>query len=451
MTINRNSVIGSVISPVVDDATLAAAKAGDRDAGASVLADMSQRLVRMAKRFVAQAFTEDQGGLRDAYLDDFIQEANLVAWECLTRYEGDSLDDFRAYAYRYAEGELKTLARNLANGTDDDSEGKKIFATLVKHFRDADVRHQLTEADYQSLAEKAVQDKDFLSGFRGAGFAAKRMSAERAAAARLAYQGSVSIYRPVGDSDDADTTIADTLVAQAAVEDQADLDLGGVRPFQWVVAARVVEEELTLPRDEEARSALLNAVDRFRAGTILESDLDLLEAQPCRSQELGDAVAMLRSLFNQRQAKPVRGRAEDTVDAALGRGSVALNAQRDLLEKGLESITRRMLVRKVVGMLGPAQAYVLAATFGFQGMGTFKDDKAIARAMNRAGFEDQTEATVVRNRNKARAAFAKKWSDLVAKNGSEAAAMDEAARKAAANDAKAQAKGITFLADLQED
>lgn len=446
MNTARTQVLGSVITPDVDDSTLAAAKAGDRDAGASILAHLETRLTGLARRS-AKIEAEDEGV---DYTEDLIQEASLIAWECLVGYEGETLDAFRAYVFRYVERELPARARNMINGTGDDTDGKKLFAQMVKHFRAADPHHRLSNADYLDLAERAVQDRAMVAMLNGGAYKRRvRMSPEAAYAARLAYQGTVSIHRPVGDGEDQDVSLADTLVGQDSVEDQADTTVTGIRPVQWVVPVRILEAELPLPADAEKRTSLLAALDRFRTGTVLEEDLELVESLPCRSAQVGQAVAMLRSLFVQAQAGPARSTAEDNAAKLLGRGSVALNAQRAAQERALDRVVQRLLVRKVMGMLSPRQAYILAATFGF--VGEFRDDAQVAEEMAKAGIADIDAARVRKDRDKAKAAFAKKWADLVAKTGSERAALDVAVKKAEAAAAKAEAQGIVFLTDLQKD
>lgn len=423
----RLHVIGSLISEEVTDETLAAAKAGNRDAAASILADLESRFSAIARRTVARTEGDASDGLRAAYTEDFLQEAHLIALECLAGYEGDSVDSYRAYAFTYVERELAARGRDMLNGTDDDSDGKKLFAQMVKHFRAVDVNHSMTEADYVNLAESAVQDKGLVATLNGGAYKSRiRMSPEAAYAARLAYQGMISIFTPTA-GEDAETTIADTLVDADTVEAAADSTQAGYRPVQWVIPSRTLEATLALPRDEEARTSLLLAVDRFRAGTVTEEDLDLVESLPCRSAELGAAVDMLRALHNQRQEEPSASTASAQTNAALGRGSVALNAQRAILEKATEDAVKRALVRRVLGLLSPRQAYIMAATFGF--MGKFKDDAQVSREMAKAGIADIDASRVRKDRDKARAAFTKKWADLVAKTGSERHALEAAAAK----------------------
>jgi hypothetical protein len=411
----RVQVIGSVISEEVTDETLTAAKAGDRDAGASILADLDSRFTALARRTAGRTEGDASEGLRAAYVEDLTQEAALIAWECLVGYEGDSVDGFRAYAFRYVERELPARARDMMNGTDDDSDGKKLFAQMVKHFRAADVSHQMTEADYVNLAESAVQDKGLVATLNGGAYKSRvRMSPEAAYAARLAYQGAISIHTPTA-GDDADTTIADTLIGQAGVEDAADVTLGGCRPIQWVLPAAVLEADLETPKDETQRALVFLALDRFRAGTVTETDLELVEGLPCRSEAVGVAVDMLRALHTQREEGPAASTAESQTNAALGRGSIALTAQRSILERATEDAVKRALVRRVLGMLSPRQAYILAASFGF--MGKFKDDAQVAREMAKAGIADVEAARVRKDRDKARAAFTKRWTSLVAKGG----------------------------------
>lgn len=423
----RSQVIGSVISDEVTEETFAKAKAGDRDAGASVLFEMEGRLSYLARRASKLAEGDASDGLRDAYTEDLTQEAFAIAWRCLVRYEGQELDGYRAYAFRYVEKELPARARDLLNGTDDDTDGKKLFAQMVKHFREADVRHNLAPADYVNMAEAAVQDRGLVATLNGGAYKSRvRMSPEAAAAARLAYQGAVSIYTPTG-SEDADTTIADTLAGIAAADEEADVAVVGYRPIQWVQAVHALENELTVPKDADTREAVFTAMDRFRTGNVQPADLELFESLPCRSAAVGTAVAMLRAVLNREEEGPQESTAEKSADAALGRGSIALTAQRSILEKAAEDAVKRALVRRVLAMLSQRQAYILAATFGF--MGKFSDDAAVARAMKAAGICDIDAARVRKDREKARASFTKKWAGLVAKNGTEAAALEAAAEK----------------------
>ncbi|MGW3727297.1 hypothetical protein [Streptomyces sp. NPDC000851] len=425
MNTTRSQVIGSVISSTVTDETLAAAKAGDRDAGASILFDLDSRFAALARRAASITEGDASDGLRTAYVEDFHQEAHLIAWECLAGYEGASVDDFRAYAFRYVERELVARGRDMLNGTDDDHDGKKLFAQMVKHFRAADVNHTLTEADYVNLAESAVQDKGLVATLNGGAYKSRvRMSPEAAYAARLAYQGVVSIFTPTA-GEDADTTIADTLVDRMSVEDTASSETAGYRPIQWIQAVRALEAKTRVPRNAKARERVFTALDRFRAGTVTEEDLTFFESVRCRSEEFGTAVDMLRALHTQRQEGPDASTAEAQTDAALGRGSVALNAQRAVLEKATEDAVKRALVRRVLGMLSPRQGYILAASFGF--MGRFKDDAQLARTMKREGIADIEPARVRKDRDKARAAFTKRWADLVAKTGGERMALELAA------------------------
>ncbi|MFE9381746.1 hypothetical protein ACFYMO_00695 [Streptomyces sp. NPDC007025] len=432
----RAQVIGSIVSADVTDETLAAAKAGDRDAGASILDSLEDRFRRLAQRTATQAISDERAGLRAAYIEDFIQDAHLVAWECLLKCQDESLDGYYAYAYATAERELAAAARDMKNGTDDDPDGKKLFGLLVKHFRELDARHSMTEDDYLTLAESACQDLQFLNGFRGGAYGGRRgsLSADRAYAARLAYQGSISIHTPIG-SDSEGTVIADTLSDRSSVDDAADTTQVGYRPFLWTQAVRALESNLSVPREESARKSVFTALDRFRAGTVTEEDLELFEGLPCRSASVGSALGMLRAVYTQRQEGPAPSTAAKQEDAALGRGSIALTAQRAILEKATEDAVKRALVRRVVGMLSDRQGYVLAATFGF--LGKFKDDAAVARAMVRAGHEGMDAEKVYKTRSKARAAFAKKWADLIARSGDQRAALEAAATKAGVDMAEA--------------
>lgn len=421
----RAQVIGSVITEAVTDGTLAAAKAGDRDAGASILCQLEGRLTALARSAASRAAAGTTDVQAASHTEDLTQEAMLIVWECLTGYEGDSVDDFRAYTFRYVEKELPARARDLLNGTEDDTDGKKLFAQMVKHFRAADANHTMTEGDYVNLAEAAVQDKSLVRTLNGGAYKSRvRMSPEAAAAARLAYQGAVSISVPVG-GEDSEVTLGDTLTAMLSVVDAADDTQSGYRPIQWTQAVRALEDSLSAPRDSATRQAVFTALDRFRAGTVTDDDLELMESLPCRSAAVGTAVAMLRALHTQRGETPQPSTADKSADAALGRGSIALSAQRAVLEKATDDAVKRALVRRVIATLSQRQGYILAATFGF--MGKFKDDAAVARAMKAAGIADIAPERVRKDRDKARAAFATKWAALMAKSGGDRMALEMAA------------------------
>lgn len=434
---SRAHVIGSVISEDVTDETLAAAKAGDRDAAASVLMTLEARFRNLAARTAAQAIGDDKIGLRASYIEDFTQDAQLAAFECLMKCQDETLDGFRAYAYSTAAHTLAAAANNMKNGTNDDPDGKKLFGVLMVHFREADARHTMTTTDYLTLAESAAQDLKFLSAFRGGAYGGRRgsLSADRAHAARLAYQGTDSIYKPTAGGEQRaansgtqyQTVLADALAGPDSVPDMADDTQAGYRPIQWTQAVRTLEALIRVPRDARIRDRVFIALDRFRAGTVTEEDLKFFESMRCRSEAFGTAVAMLRGLHTQRQEGQDASTADAQTDAALGRGSVALNAQRAVLDRATDDAVKRALVRRVLSTMSQRQAYILAASFGF--MGKFKDDAAVARAMKAAGIADIPADRVRKDRDKARAAFTKKWADLVAKSGSQRAALEAAATK----------------------
>ena len=432
---SRAHVIGSVISENVTDETLAAAKAGDRDAAASVLMTLESRFRNLAARTTAQAIGDDKIGLRASYIEDFTQDAQLAAFECLMKCQDETLDGFRAYAYDTASHTLAAAARDMKNGTNDDPDGKKLFGLLVMHFREVDARHTMTTEDYLTLAESAAQDLKFLSAFRGGAYGGRRgsLSADRAHAARLAYQGQTLLSAPVlfdgtgVNSPNVSTTLGDTLTSQDSVPDMADDAQDGYRPIQWTQAVRTLEALIRVPRDARIRDRVFTALDRFRAGTVTEEDLKFFESMRCRSEAFGTAVAMLRGLHTQRQEGQDASTADAQTDAALGRGSVALNAQRAILDRATDDAVKRALVRRVLSTMSQRQAYILAASFGF--MGKFKDDAAVARAMKAAGIADIPAERVRKDRDKARATFTKRWADLVAKSGSQRAALEAAATK----------------------
>lgn len=109
------------------------------------------------------------------HLEDAAQEASLALWEALPRFTGETVDSFYAFMYSSMDSALKDKVRADVNqGADKDA--VKVFAAMLER---ADGDLTLAERLSQSVPPKGV-----------------RLGADRARAARLAWQGTVSLDKP---------------------------------------------------------------------------------------------------------------------------------------------------------------------------------------------------------------------------------------------------------------
>lgn len=166
-----------------------AAQNNDLDGISAVLAEMAERIDRLASQ-TASSMGTNPARYAD-YVADFRQDAHVALFEYLPRWEGDSADAFCAYLYGSIAGVLKVKAHAERNpGADRDA--MSIFKAMMVA---ADGNVYEAEKLAQTLPAKG-----------------KRISADRAHAARLAWQGAISIDKQSGD-DEQGLSIADGLVA----------------------------------------------------------------------------------------------------------------------------------------------------------------------------------------------------------------------------------------------
>ncbi|MGW3072757.1 sigma factor [Kitasatospora sp. NPDC001132] len=165
--------------------TIAAAQANDMTALSEVIAELEPMLAKIAGRI---------GGT--ANRDEFTQVGRIALWEGIGRFSGGSVDDFRGFMYKTVEGTVLEAAQTerIAGAGGADSKAMKTFSACMK-VANGDI--DVAEALCQTLPP-----------------AGRRLSAVRAAAARLAWEGSVSLDMPTGEDD---ATLADTLVSDYGV------------------------------------------------------------------------------------------------------------------------------------------------------------------------------------------------------------------------------------------
>jgi hypothetical protein len=111
----------------------------------------------------------------EEYREEFRQDAAVAMFEALPRFNGDSVDVFYGFMWGTIENALKDRVREARNqGADEDA--LKVFASMLER-ADGDVH--LAEKFAQTVPPKG-----------------RRLSADRAQAARMAWQGTMSLDFP---------------------------------------------------------------------------------------------------------------------------------------------------------------------------------------------------------------------------------------------------------------
>lgn len=179
--------------------TVRAAQANDLAAVGEVLAALEPRVKSLADQHARRV-----GYNVAEYREEFEQEARVKGWEALARFgEAESIAEFFGFVYTVMDGALRDSVMAERN-PGIDAKALRIFAHWVREC-DGDV--------YE--AEKRAQ------GPAPEGVTMKRLSADRAYAARLAYTGTLSLDAPAHDQDGA--TLADLVPAEEWVpEDLMD-------------------------------------------------------------------------------------------------------------------------------------------------------------------------------------------------------------------------------------
>jgi DNA-directed RNA polymerase specialized sigma24 family protein len=264
-------------------AQIHAAQTNDLDAIRAVLAEMDSRITRLANK-AAGGLATNPARYSD-YAEEFRQDALVALFEYLPRWEGDSVDAFREYLYGAIAGELKAKTNAERNaGVDRDA-----FSTFKAMM-------EITSDVFE--AEKLAQTVPAKG---------KRLSADRAFAARLAWQGPVSIDKTSDDDDE--TSILHTLAVTDESNDEIRPKVGrgaaleALAVLQTYSTARevlsalpvsvsdvdTIEDTLTVPRDEMTRRYVLDAVAILRSyvSTTTDSDLatDLRDVSDDRREE----------------------------------------------------------------------------------------------------------------------------------------------------------------------
>lgn len=203
--------------------------------------------------------------------EELAQEARVAVWESLPRF---TKGDFEAFVGRTAYTALQDAVRAERNpGADKDA--VKVFASMM----------DAADGD-PCEAERLVQTVPPTG---------RRLSADRAYAARMAWQGTLSI-----DAQTEDSSIADTLAAhdeqrevRPKVGHGAALEaLSVLRRYAGVIVPRMtphefaanlpalvdaLEDAVTVPREADARRYVLDALRILRAAVSTATDGEVAE------------------------------------------------------------------------------------------------------------------------------------------------------------------------------
>lgn len=353
-------------------AQIQAAQANDLDAIRTVLDAMDSRINRLANQAAAKMGSNPA---RHAdYVEDFRQDALVALFEALPAFDGTSADGFYAFMYRSMETVLKARYNSERNqGADRDA--MWVFKEMVER---ADGDLALAEKLSQTVPPKG-----------------RRLSADRAYAARMAWQGPTSLDAPRAE----DASLLDTLVAPVEAEAEIRPKVGHGAALEALSVlhryAGVVVQRMT-PGDF---SSNLPTLVEFLEGTVR------VPSDPTERRYVLDAMAILRSAVS------------TTADGDL---SEDLRTAAD--DRADDRATKVATVRAVLGAMGEGQRAVLVHTFGIGDAhcyGSTADD-VLAKELG------TTPQLVQSSRKKGLRAFAKRYIKAVATSEAHAEALTDA-------------------------
>ncbi|MEU8792190.1 sigma-70 family RNA polymerase sigma factor [Streptomyces sp. NPDC048643] len=382
--------------------TIKAAQSEDKlaavTAAATIVEAMAGRIKTHADR--AARRMAPHGGARLAdYQDEFAQVGRVAVFDALSRFTDTTVDAFERYVYTTVENAMKDAVRSERNGgAGADENAVKTFAAMI----------EAAEGNLHK-AEKMCQTEPP---------AGRRMSPERAHAARLAWQGALSLDKVTGarEHTEASGTIADTL---AYHDEEPD---GEIRPKVGrgavIEAAMVLERYVPVPTDHKARKFLAHALTVGLAGYATPDTVDALE----------DVITLPRDPETRRyvlDAMAVFSAAAST--ATDGELAADLRDVRD--DRMADSREKHDRVNGVLDSMGAAQRDVLRHSFGIGdvmefGWGDGCDMEGLCEALG------MTYVNAKAHRAKGRKAFAKRYVAAVAVSKPALAAVLEAAAAA---------------------
>ncbi|WP_274031210.1 sigma-70 family RNA polymerase sigma factor [Streptomyces sp. MMBL 11-1] len=364
-------------------ATINAAQDNDLAALADVIKATESRVEVLAGK-AARRMAPHRGPRFADYRDEFIQVGRIAVWEALARFTDTTVESFERYVYSTIEGTLKDAVRAQRNGNAGaDENAVKTFAAMLEA-ADGDTYEAAKLA--QTLPPKG-----------------KRLSADRAEAARMAWQGAVSLDRKVttGGVDDGESTLADTLNLAVEMEDLDDEVRPKVGRGALIEAAHVLARYVPMPADADTRETFCDALEAASTGFTTPADVDALEdavkvpSDPTERRYVLDAMAVIRSAVS-----------------TATEGALTEDLRNVSDDRMADSAEKHGRVNDCLDSLGQAQRDVLRHSFGIKGVtdygwGDGCDMDGISEALG------MTRQNVMGNRSKGRKAFAKRYAAAV--------------------------------------
>lgn len=253
--------------------TIKAAQNNDLDATTRVIEATESRIGHIAYRFGASA---DQR-------DEFTQVGRIAVWEALPRWAGDSVDSFYAFMHRTIEGKIKeaghTERAQGATGADRDA-----LAVFAACFQEANGDIDVAEILCGTLPPKG-----------------RRLSPERARAARLAWEGTVSLDMSNGEDEGA--ALSDVLTSDYGVPDELvtvdDLNAEGKRRKAAMV--RAVIDSMGAKQAHVLRARW--GIDAPESGTGADADAEVAKEISVRPPQVGSIRNKAHRSFANRYGK----------------------------------------------------------------------------------------------------------------------------------------------------
>lgn len=369
--------------------TIQRAQANDLDAVTEVIQATESRIAVLADK--AARRMAPHGGARAAdYRDEFAQVGRVAVWELLSRFTDTTAEAFLRLTYTTVENKLKDAVREERNGNAGaDENAVKVFAAML----------EAAEGDVYEAAKLAqvIPPKG------------KRLSKERAEAARLAWQGAISLDKVVNNEDpDQNGSLADMLTH---TDEEPD---GEIRPKVGRGAVQeavsVLSRYVRAPKDAEARTRLVGALVAMRDGF----------ANPEHVEAVEDVVTVPADATERRYVLDALNVLHSAVSTAT-EGALADDLRDARDDAFAESAEKHARVTDCVESLGAAQRDVIKHSFGLSGVTDFGwgdgcDMDGICAALG------MTVQNVKGNRAKGRKAFAKRYVTAVRLTGAEALA-----------------------------
>jgi hypothetical protein len=364
-------------------AQIRAAQTNDLTALSAVIADMEARISRLA----SQAARRLDGDHRE----DFAQDAREALFLALPRAEGDDVDRIVGFLYSSMQDALKDKVR-AARYVGVDKDAVKVFMSVLE---DAEGDPYKAERLAQTLPDKGV-----------------RLSADRANAARLAWQGAVSIDK---GNDDETASLADTL---AAPQDETPQVRPKVGRGAVLEALSVLERHVSVPRDADTREALFKALDAMQTGFVTPDQADTVAdcvrvpADPQTRRYVLDAVAILHSAASTADDGDLVEELRDVSDDRRDERAAKISVVAQVLDE--------------MGARGPMQRDALVLSFGIGGVKCYGTGDA-GDLDGMAAEMGTTYAKAQLARTKGLKSFAKRFIAKVARTEAEAVALSESA------------------------